>query len=55
MVFHCSPSLLDHADQAGDDPPADVSLIQLQNGEKKLMFQQNLLIQYSNNSQQVRK
>lgn len=53
VVFHCSPSLLDHADQAGEDLPAQVSMSELPNGQKKLTFQQNLLIHYSNNSQQV--
>lgn len=54
MVFHCSPSLLDYADQAVEDLPAGVSLIQSENGQKRLTFQQNLQIHYSNNSQQVR-
>lgn len=54
MVFHCSPSLLDYADQAVEDLPAGVSLIQSENGPKRLTFQQNLQIHYSNNSQQVR-
>lgn len=53
VVFHCSPSLLDYAEQAGEDLPPGVSLIQSEDGQKTLMFQQNLLIHYSNNSQQV--
>ncbi|TWW70940.1 Deleted in lung and esophageal cancer protein 1 [Takifugu flavidus] len=52
VVFHCTPALLDYAEQAGEDLPAGVSLIQCENGQKRLMFQQNLLIQYSNHSQQ---
>lgn len=54
MAFHCCPSLLDHADQAGEDLPAGMSLSQLPNGQKKLTFQKDLIIRYSNNSQQVR-
>lgn len=54
MLFHCSSSLLDYADQAEEELPAGVSLIQGENGQKELMFEQNLLIQYSNHSQQVR-
>ncbi|XP_054479162.1 deleted in lung and esophageal cancer protein 1 [Anoplopoma fimbria] len=53
VAFHCSLSLLDHADQAGEEVPPGVTLIHRAREERKLRFQQNLLIHYSNNSLQT--
>lgn len=53
LAFHCSASLLDHADQADEEVPPGVTLIHSASGQRKLRFQQNLLIRYSNNSLQV--
>ncbi|XP_031705648.1 deleted in lung and esophageal cancer protein 1 [Anarrhichthys ocellatus] len=53
VAFHCSLSLLDHADQAGEEVPPGVTLIHRAREERKLCFQQNLLIHYSNNSLQT--
>lgn len=54
VAFRCSLSLLDHADQYDEEVPPGVTLIQSAAGQRKLRFQQNLLIHYSNNSLQVR-
>lgn len=54
MAFHCSLSLLDHEDQTDEEVPPGVTLIHSVSGQRKLRFQQNLLIHYSNNSLQVR-
>ncbi|XP_070709445.1 deleted in lung and esophageal cancer protein 1 [Pempheris klunzingeri] len=53
VAFHCSLSLLDHADQAREEVPPGVTLIHSAGGQRTLRFQQNLLIHYSNNSQQT--
>lgn len=54
VAFHCSLPLLDHADQQADeDIPPGVTLVHSARGQRKLRFQQNLLIHYSNNSVQV--
>ncbi|KAL7374309.1 hypothetical protein ABVT39_026064 [Epinephelus coioides] len=53
VAFRCSLSLLDHADQADKDIPSGVTLIHSTKGERKLRFQQNLLIHYSNNTLQT--
>ncbi|KAM3593795.1 uncharacterized protein V6R79_022034 [Siganus canaliculatus] len=53
VAFHCSLSLLDHADQVNDEVPSGVRLIQTASGHRKLRFEQNLLIHYSNNTLQT--
>ncbi|KAM9337193.1 deleted in lung and esophageal cancer protein 1 [Symphorus nematophorus] len=53
VAFHCSLSLLDHADQADEEVSSGVTLIHNASGQRKLRFQQNLLIHYSNNSLQT--
>ncbi|XP_070842315.1 deleted in lung and esophageal cancer protein 1 [Chaetodon trifascialis] len=53
VAFHCSLSLLDHADQADEDIPPGVMLIQSPRGQRRLSFQQNLQIHFSNNSLQT--
>lgn len=54
VAFHCSLSLLDHVDQTDEEVPLGVELIHSASGQRKLKFQQNLLIHYSNNTLQVR-
>lgn len=54
VAFHCSLSLLDHADQLDEEVHPGVTLIQSAAGERKLRFEQNLLIHYSSSSLQVR-
>ncbi|XP_068438348.1 deleted in lung and esophageal cancer protein 1 [Clinocottus analis] len=53
VAFQCSRSLLDHADQTGEDVPPGVTLIHRTGEGRELRFQQNLLIHYSNNSLQT--
>ncbi|KAK2886526.1 deleted in lung and esophageal cancer protein 1 [Channa argus] len=53
VAFHCSLSLLDHVDRTDEDGPPGVMLIHGANGHRKLRFQQDLLIHYSNNSLQT--
>nr|XP_046227112.1 deleted in lung and esophageal cancer protein 1 isoform X2 [Scatophagus argus] len=53
VAFHCSLSLLDHAGQEDEEVPAGATLIHSASGQRKLRFQQNLLIHYSNNSLQT--
>ncbi|XP_038584685.1 deleted in lung and esophageal cancer protein 1 [Micropterus salmoides] len=53
VAFHCSLSLLDHADQADEDVPPGVTLIHSACGQRTLRFQQNLLILYSNSTLQT--
>uniref|UniRef100_A0A1A8CH83 Deleted in lung and esophageal cancer 1 n=1 Tax=Nothobranchius kadleci TaxID=1051664 RepID=A0A1A8CH83_NOTKA len=53
VAFHCSLPLLDHKNQTEDHKSAGVQLVHTENGWKKLRFQQNLLIQFSNNTQQT--
>ncbi|XP_068199830.1 deleted in lung and esophageal cancer protein 1 [Antennarius striatus] len=50
VAFHCSMSLLDHA---AEQVPSGVRLIHDAGGRRKMRFQQNLLIHYSNNSLQT--
>ncbi|XP_053715833.1 deleted in lung and esophageal cancer protein 1 isoform X1 [Synchiropus splendidus] len=52
VTFHCSVSFLDYADRVDDEVPPWVSLIRSESGQRKLRFQQNLLIHYSNDSLQ---
>lgn len=54
VAFRCTPSLLGYADQAEEEVPPDVILIQSERSQRMLRFQQDLLIRYSNNSLQVR-
>uniref|UniRef100_A0A4W6DBE1 DLEC1 cilia and flagella associated protein n=1 Tax=Lates calcarifer TaxID=8187 RepID=A0A4W6DBE1_LATCA len=53
VAFHCSLPLLDHGDQTDEEVPPGVTLIHSTSGQRKLRFQQNLLIHYSNNSLQI--
>uniref|UniRef100_UPI003AAEDB9A deleted in lung and esophageal cancer protein 1 n=1 Tax=Centroberyx gerrardi TaxID=166262 RepID=UPI003AAEDB9A len=53
VAFHCSQSLLDHLDQADEEVPPAVTLVHGASGQRKLRFQQNLLVRYSNNSLQT--
>ncbi|GAA6215002.1 deleted in lung and esophageal cancer protein 1 [Lates japonicus] len=53
VAFHCSLPLLDHVDQTDEEVPPGVTLIHSASGQRKLRFQQNLLIHYSNNSLQM--
>ncbi|KAK5849638.1 hypothetical protein PBY51_013957 [Eleginops maclovinus] len=53
VAFRCSLSLLDHAEQAEEGLPPGVTLMHRARGGRKLRFQQNLLIHYSNNSLQT--
>lgn len=46
--------LVDTADQTEEKVPPGVTLVNTEKGLKKLKFEQNLLIHYSNNSLQVR-
>ncbi|XP_068604350.1 deleted in lung and esophageal cancer protein 1 [Brachionichthys hirsutus] len=50
VAFHCSMSLLDYADE--EVPPGGM-LIHGAGGRRKMRFQRNLLIHYSNNSLQT--
>ncbi|XP_036377314.1 deleted in lung and esophageal cancer protein 1 [Megalops cyprinoides] len=53
VAFHNSPSLLTYQSQASEQLPSTVQLIHTDTGERKLQFQQNLSIEYSNNSVQM--
>ncbi|XP_028289337.1 deleted in lung and esophageal cancer protein 1 [Parambassis ranga] len=53
VAFHCSLSLLDHVDQASEEVSPGVRLVHSASGQRKLRFQQNLLIHYSNSSLQT--
>ncbi|XP_060920517.1 deleted in lung and esophageal cancer protein 1-like, partial [Labrus mixtus] len=53
VAFHCSLSLLDLADQADEEVPLGVTLISNEARQRKLRFQQSLLIHYSNNTLQA--
>lgn len=53
VAFCCTPALLDHADQAEEEVPDSVTLIQSKRSQRTLQFQQDLLIHYSNNTFQV--
>ncbi|XP_008306151.1 deleted in lung and esophageal cancer protein 1 isoform X2 [Cynoglossus semilaevis] len=53
LAFRCSLSLLDHMAQVDKGVLPGVRLIQHVSGERSLRFEQNLLIQYINNSLQT--
>uniref|UniRef100_A0A3Q2G6I4 Deleted in lung and esophageal cancer protein 1 Ig-like domain-containing protein n=1 Tax=Cyprinodon variegatus TaxID=28743 RepID=A0A3Q2G6I4_CYPVA len=53
VAFHCSLPLLDLSKQTDEDPSLGVKLIHNESGQK-LRFLENLLIQHSNNTLQVR-
>ncbi|XP_008295951.1 deleted in lung and esophageal cancer protein 1 [Stegastes partitus] len=53
VAFHCSLPLLDHVDQTDEEAPPGVMLVQSAKGQRKLRFEQNLLIHYSNNGLQT--
>ncbi|XP_026147588.1 deleted in lung and esophageal cancer protein 1 [Mastacembelus armatus] len=53
VAFHCSLLLLDHVDQKDEELPLGVTMIHSACGQRKLRFEQNLLIHYSNNSLQT--
>ncbi|XP_075994138.1 deleted in lung and esophageal cancer protein 1 [Genypterus blacodes] len=53
VAFHCSMSLLYYVDLSDDEVPPGISLVQTNSGRRKLRFQQNLVIHYSNNTQQT--
>ncbi|XP_075906627.1 deleted in lung and esophageal cancer protein 1 isoform X2 [Nelusetta ayraudi] len=53
VAFCCTPALLDHADQAEEEVPDSVTLIQSKRSQRTLQFQQDLLIHYSNNTFQT--
>lgn len=55
VTFHCSLPLLDHVQQADEEIPAGVTVIHDASGQRRLRFQHDLLIRYSNNSLQVRR
>ncbi|KAF7669259.1 hypothetical protein LDENG_00203330 [Lucifuga dentata] len=52
VAFHCSLSLLDHVDQMDEEAQPNVTLVHGTSGQRRLRFQQNLLIHYSNNTLQ---
>ncbi|KAM3860691.1 deleted in lung and esophageal cancer protein 1 [Diretmus argenteus] len=53
VAFHCSLALLDHVDQAHEEVPPEVTLVRGASGQRKLRFQQNLLVHYTNNGLQT--
>ncbi|XP_023122061.2 deleted in lung and esophageal cancer protein 1 [Amphiprion ocellaris] len=53
VAFHCSSSLLDHLDQTDEETPPGAMLIHSAKGQRKLRFEQNLLIHYSNSGRQT--
>ncbi|XP_034024820.1 deleted in lung and esophageal cancer protein 1 [Thalassophryne amazonica] len=53
VAFHCSLSLLDHMDQTEEKHPPGVKLIHSACGQRKLSFQESLLIHFNNNSLQT--
>lgn len=53
VAFCCTPALLDHAEQAEEEIPPGVRLIESKRSQRTLQFQQDLLIHYSNNTLQV--
>ncbi|XP_034145187.1 deleted in lung and esophageal cancer protein 1 [Esox lucius] len=52
VAFHCSPTLLANLRQPAELLPPGVSLVTNGSGERKLMFQQTVSVEYSNNSLQ---
>lgn len=54
VAFRCTPPLLNYADQAEEEVPPGVVLIQSERSQRTLRFRQDLLIRYSNSSLQVR-
>ncbi|XP_056155265.1 deleted in lung and esophageal cancer protein 1 [Lampris incognitus] len=53
VAFHCSPSLLDYVSQDKEEVPPTVTMSCSAIGQKKLVFQQSLLVRHSNNSLQT--
>ncbi|XP_061602995.1 deleted in lung and esophageal cancer protein 1-like [Cololabis saira] len=53
VAFHCSLPLVDTVDQQGEELLPTVMLIHSASGQKKLRFEQNLQITFSNNTQQT--
>ncbi|KAM6977672.1 deleted in lung and esophageal cancer protein 1 [Aplochiton taeniatus] len=53
VAFHNSLSLLAYLRQPAEELPPTVSLVHGDSGERRLRFQQSLLVQYSNNSLQT--
>ncbi|XP_061589179.1 deleted in lung and esophageal cancer protein 1-like [Cololabis saira] len=53
VAFHCSLPLLDTVDQQGEELLPTAMLIHSKSGQKKLRFEQNLQITFSNNTQQT--
>ncbi|XP_028290255.1 deleted in lung and esophageal cancer protein 1 isoform X2 [Gouania willdenowi] len=53
VAFSCSLALLDLTDKTEEEMPPGVTLMHCANGQKRLKFQQNLQICYSNNNQQT--
>ncbi|XP_061777252.1 deleted in lung and esophageal cancer protein 1 [Nerophis ophidion] len=53
VTFHCSLSLLEHAETPKDQLPPGVTQVTSETGFKQLRFQEDLIIHYSNNSLQV--
>lgn len=53
VAFCCTPALLDHADQAEEEVPPGVTLIQSKRSQRTLQFQKALIIHYSNNTFQT--
>ncbi|XP_078794887.1 deleted in lung and esophageal cancer protein 1 isoform X2 [Oryzias latipes] len=53
VAFHPTMHLVDTADQTEEKVPPGVTLVNTEKGLKKLKFEQNLLIHYSNNSLQI--
>ncbi|KAM6900472.1 deleted in lung and esophageal cancer protein 1 [Xenentodon cancila] len=53
VAFHCSLPILDTLEQQEEEVIPKVMLIHSESGQKKLRFEQNLQIHYSNNTQQT--
>ncbi|KAL1006248.1 hypothetical protein UPYG_G00069720 [Umbra pygmaea] len=53
VAFHSSSALLAYLKQPAEALPASVSILTSDSGERKLRFQGNLSVQYSNNSLQT--
>ncbi|XP_051796597.1 deleted in lung and esophageal cancer protein 1 isoform X2 [Acanthochromis polyacanthus] len=53
VAFHCSLSLLGHLDQTDEEAPPGVMLSHSAKGQKKLIFEQNLVIHYDNSDRQT--
>ncbi|XP_076146708.1 deleted in lung and esophageal cancer protein 1 isoform X1 [Alosa pseudoharengus] len=53
VAFHSSLSLLAYLERPCEELPPSVSVLRGDSGETKLQFQQKLVVEYSNNSQQA--